>query len=268
MLDCHLHSFFSGDSKMDAEEACKKAINMDLSGIAFTDHLDFDFPEFEEEYMIDFCRYNEFMDNLKLKYKSKLKVIKGIEVGIQPHTIIKSDRVVSSYNFDYVLASVHVIDGMDPYNKGFFDNKTKHQSFSRYLELILHMISSWDNFDMVGHFDYITRKCCYDDNTLRYHDLSDLFDLIFKKLIDKGKGFEINTACYRNKPILPGKNFDIDFLKRYKELGGELICVGSDAHKSEHVGFKVNEVIKILKTLGFEYTTYYINRKPMHMKIK
>lgn len=268
MFDSHVHSFFSGDSEMDTKQACNAAEDSGLSGIAFTDHLDIDFPDFDEKFMIDFEEYSHYMDNLKSYYNNRLKILKGVETGIQPHVIDETNNIISKYSFDYVIGSIHIIDGNNPYYKGFYDNKTKNEIYSRYLELILYMINNYNNYDIVGHFDFIARKSNYNDNTLRYNEHSDLFDEIFKVLIQNGKGFEINTAYYRNTPLLPEKTFDISLLKRYKELGGEIICIGSDAHHVEYIGYKFNQIVNILFNFGFKYLTYFEDRKPYFYKIK
>jgi len=253
---------------MDAKEACNHAIQFGLKGIVFTDHMDIDFPDDNEFFNIDFNEYNEYMDRLKQEYKNRIDVIKGIEIGIQPHTIEDSEAIASKYDFDYVLASVHVIDGEDPYRENYYEGKTKHRVFSRYLELIYSMVSNCNNFDVAGHFDFIARKSHYEDNTLRYCDFTDLLDGIFLKLIEKGKGLEVNTACYREKPILPGDNFDPELLRRYRELGGEIICIGSDAHRTDHLGCKLKEFNDILKGIGFKYTTIFKHRKPVYLNIE
>lgn len=268
MFDCHVHSKFSCDSNLTLEAACDKAIEIGLSGIAFVDHLDFDFPGFGDEFLIDFDEYSFQISKIKEKYRNKLKVLKGIEVGIQPHVIEDSLSVVKKHDFDYVIASVHIIDGQDPYKKQFYPKKTKSQAYSRYLEEILFMVRNFNDFDICGHFTYIIRYPNYDDRTLRYHEHSDLFDTILKQLISRGKGFEINTGSF--KETIDGRTvpeYDINILKRYKELGGEIICLGSDAHHVEFIGYKFSYFKDMISKAGFKYLTYYENRKPVFIPL-
>ncbi len=70
----------------------------------------------KKSYIIDFDKYSLFMEALRSKYESRLEVTKGIEVGLQPHVLEESDKTVAKYCFDFVIASVHVIDGLDPYS--------------------------------------------------------------------------------------------------------------------------------------------------------
>ena len=268
MFDCHVHSSFSGDSQMPAEIACKTAIEKGLSGIAFTDHLDFDYNNDDEFIDIDFNVYSDFMDKLKSTYnRSNFKVLKGIEIGIQPHIVKKTMSVVNGYNFDFVLASVHCIDGIDPYVKGFYDGKSKQSIYERYLQEILIMIKSIDDYDIVGHLEYITRYSNYTDRSMKYIDHKETFDAIFTHLIGVNKGFEVNTGSFRDKPNIKAIEFDIALLKRYKELGGEIITIGSDAHDSEYLAYKFPYFKEMLLEAGFKYTTHFEERMPIFDKI-
>ncbi|HHW30788.1 MAG TPA: histidinol-phosphatase HisJ family protein [Clostridiaceae bacterium] len=268
MFDNHMHSFLSFDSDMDLYKACETALKKGLNGIAFTDHLDYDFPGYEDVSVIDFDKYMKYMDLLKNQYEPGLKIIKGIEVGIQPHVINKTLETVNKYEFDLIIASIHVVDGKDPYEKGFYDNLPKNKIYSRYLELILFMINNYSNYDIVGHFDFIIRKANYYDRSLKYADYSDLFDAILKKIVSDGKGFEINTRSYLNRNDgKPVPVYDKNILLRYKELGGEIITLGSDSHSEEHIGYKFEDFSKLLLDSGFKYVAHYENRKPVFTRL-
>ena len=264
MFDCHIHSNFSGDSEMPAEAACEKAIALGLDGIAFTDHLDFGFPKFDISFMIDFEQYNSFMSKLKKTYENNLKVFMGIEVGIEPHNVEHTKTIVKRYEFDFVIASTHIIDRKDPYAGEYYIGKTKEQSYQRYLEVILDTVTRYDDYDVVGHIGYIRRYGDYEDRSLRHVDYSELLDTILHKVISDGKGIEINTSGYRSlgTPIP-----DFDIVKRYKELGGEILTVGSDAHYPEYIALNFKEVKERLKEIGFKYVTHFEKRKPVFDKI-
>ncbi|MCX7748050.1 MAG: histidinol-phosphatase HisJ family protein [Clostridia bacterium] len=261
MFDCHVHSSFSGDSEMHPDDAISQAIHLGLQGIAFTDHLDIDYPDFDEKFLIDFKKYSQTMDDLKDKYSGKLKVLKGIEVGIQPHVVDETRKTVESYDFDMVIASVHIIDKMDPYTGKYFIGKSKNEAFIRYLECILDSVTLFHNFDVIGHIGYIRRYCNYDDRSLSYKDYGDLVDSILKTVISKGKGIEVNTSGFRPGSGLGTTIPEIDIIKRYKELGGEIICLGSDAHYPEHIALSFDKARDLLSTVGFRYITHFEKRK-------
>ena len=259
MFDCHMHTKFSIDSNMDAAIACKTAIDLGLEGIAFTDHVDFDFPG--EDFMIDFDEYFAEMTSIRDQYSDKLKLLHSVEVGIQPHVLTESMSLITGYPFDYVLASVHVMDGVDPYMREYYRNKSKTEAYERYLKEIYFMIKNFESFDMVGHFEYIIRYASYADRTLRYIDHKDTLDSIMIELIQQGRGFEVNTGTYRNETA--DAQYDFEVLKRYRELGGELICLGSDAHRPEHIGIRFDYFAQMLRDAGFKYTVHFENRKPV-----
>ncbi len=261
MFDCHMHSRFSTDSTMDGAEACETALRQGLDGIAFTDHLDIEYPGTDETFLIDYEQYFSEITALKGLYEGRLKVLRAIEAGIQPHVIQETRNIVGSFPFDYVLASVHIIDGVDPYLREYYSNKTKQEAYGRYLEEIYAMVTGFDDFDMVGHFEYIIRYAQYDDRSLRYADHSGVLDSILKELIRQGRGFEVNTGTYRDPSA--SVEYDFDVLKRYRELGGELVCLGSDAHRKEHIGLRFDYYAQMLRNAGFTHTVHFENRKPV-----
>jgi histidinol-phosphatase (PHP family) len=252
---------------MSAAEACERAIELGLEGLAFTDHLDYDFPEYEEDFLIDFEKYSLFMDRLKESYSEKLKVIKGLEAGVQPHVIEKTAEVIKKYDFDFVIGSVHLIKGQDPYNKQFYTDLTRFEAYKGYLEEIELMTRNFNEFDVLAHFDYITRYNYYEDRTLRYKEHKDLIDSIFTTIIYKGKGIELNTGSFRYTRNNSTYELDLEILRRYRELGGEIICLGSDAHSLNTIGFQFDYFKNILRETGFKYFTHFENRKPVFSPI-
>ncbi len=265
MFDCHMHTKFSTDSIMDAHEACEAAIKHGLLGIAFTDHHDIGFPGDDDSWSIDFNQYFQDISKVEHEYKDRLKVLKSVEIGLQPHVIDKSSTLIKSFPFDYVLASIHIIDGDDPYLRKYYEGKSKSEAYERYLKEIYFMITNFSDYDMVGHFEYIIRYADYVDRTLRYADHADILDSILKELIKQGRGFEVNTASFRDPKA--SAEYDFALLKRYKELGGELICLGSDAHRLEHIALRFDYFTQMLKSAGFNYTVHFENRKPVWDKI-
>ena len=267
MYDSHIHSNFSVDSSMLPEAACEKAIEVGLDGIVFTDHLDIDYPNSENIELIDFNKYSVCMDALRDKYSKKLKVLKGIEVGVQPHVMEQSLNIVRSVNFDYVLASVHVIDGVDPYYSDYYGDKTMQEAYELYLQKILFSIVNFEDYDNVGHFEYIIRYAGYDDRTLRYNNHRDVFEEILKEIIARGKGFEINTGSFRDKPGKVTAEYDATVLKRYRELGGDIVSLASDAHAPEYVGYKFGYFKEVMLEAGFTYAVHYEKRKPVYTRL-
>ena len=87
LWDCHMHSSFSADSDTSMEDMIHEAIRRNLSGICFTEHLDPDYPPTpdNETFELDLDGYRETLFSLQEKYRSKLNIHFGIELGLQPH---------------------------------------------------------------------------------------------------------------------------------------------------------------------------------------
>jgi histidinol-phosphatase (PHP family) len=264
--DFHTHTSFSGDCKSPMETQIINAIKNNVVKLCFTDHYDYDYPgNAQLTFDIDFPNYYETYIRLKEKYKSKIQLLFGLEVGLQPHIYDIVNKAINTYPFDFIIASTHVVDKLDPYFGTFYLNKTKEEAYSRYLESILYNVTNYDNYNVYGHLDYIIRYGDYEDKKLYYYNYSELIDKILIKIISDGHGIELNTSGYRKDFNEPHPNIEI--IKRYRELGGEIITIGSDAHFPEHLAYNFNVAYDVLKKCGFKYFTVFEERKPQFIKI-
>lgn len=260
-----MHSKFSIDGKMTMKEACDVSVKKGLTGIAFTEHLDYDFPDVNNTQIIDFDEYIREIDEIALIYKNKLKVLKSIEVGYQPHVIEKNNDIIENRRFDFVLSSVHIVNFMDPYSESFYDGITIKEACLLYLNEILSSIENYPHFDILGHIDYIRRFLPIENKFLKYIDYKDILDEIIKILITNDKGLEFNTGGLRYNIYPPFT--DINIYKRYKELGGDKICLGSDAHTTINIADGFSEATDLLKGIGFKYFVHFEERKAIYEKI-
>ncbi len=262
MFDYHVHSNFSIDSRMSMSDACIKAMELGLTEIAFTDHVDLDwpdnlFPAFDIN-ALDKCI--DETEEIKEKFRAYITVKKGVEIGLQPHTLEECSKIVTSYPFDFVIASVHIVGRTDPSFPSYFESKNKEQSFIRYYEEILSLVGAFDDFSVLGHLDYVKRYSPYPYKDDDHKIGSDIIDEILKALIRKNKGIEVNTSGYRHISNSPMPHFDV--IKRYRELGGEIITLGSDAHHTRYIGLNFKEAMKGIKNAGFNQLTTFSNQKP------
>jgi histidinol-phosphatase (PHP family) len=260
IADYHTHSNFSSDSDASMESMIEKAISLGLSEIALTDHLDYDYPDPAFPFLIDYDTYSKSFYELKEKYKNHIKLIFGVEIGLQPHLKLKIDAFCKNLDLDFIIGSTHVVDRLDLYNGDFSKGKTQHQMYLRYFEDVLDNINIHDQFNVYGHIDYINRYGNFDNTLLKHIDYIDIIDELLKSLLNKGKGLEINTSGYRYK--LDQTHPQLSILKRYKELGGEIITVGSDAHKPNDILSNFEMAYALLKQAGFKYITLFEKQKP------
>lgn len=262
--DYHMHSNFSGDSQTPMEDMVKKSIDLGLKEICFTDHVDYDIIS-DVPFETDYISYLKSIDNLKDKFKNQISIKKGIEMGVQPHIIEKCSNDIKSYPFDFVICSMHAIDKIDLYNGTFFNDKSQHEAYEKYYELLYYIVKNYKDYSVLGHLDLIKRYGDYNEE-LDDKLFSDILESILKEVIHSGKGIEINTSCFRYglKDLTPSNYI----LKMYKELGGEIITTGSDSHIPSQVAYKFDYIYNRLDEFGFKYVTTFDKMKPQFVSIK
>jgi histidinol-phosphatase (PHP family) len=265
-MDVHLHSRYSLDSIMDMETAVLKCIELGHTIIAFTEHVDIDFPGYGDKFDVDFESYFKEIDRLQVKYP-QIHILKGVEAGVTADTLCEVRKHIERYCFDYIVLSDHIIYGEDPYSDpSIYLKYEKKMIYADYLKDVYSLMVGYKDFDTLGHYDYITRYSVYEDPNLMYEDFQDLFDAILDFLAKNNKALELNTRTYDEHTY--GKRiFDPMILKRFKELGGKYICLGSDSHNKEFIGFKFDYFSRLIKEAGFEGITYFKKRRPYIMKL-
>lgn len=267
--DFHLHSYFSGDCDIPMEEMIKAGIAKGLTSMCFTEHNDFDFPQEADlppdPFLLNTDSYLYELLGLRKKYQDRIRILFGIEIGLQECCLKKNIVLSKSHDFDFIIASSHLCRGRDPYYPSFFEGRDVKACFRAYFEEILANAKSFLGFDVYGHLDYIARYAPADSDPCLYADYRNIIDEILKTLIDNGKAIECNTSGLR-KP-LNSTNPSPEIIKRYRELGGEIITVGSDAHKPEDIAADFDKAAEILKSCGFQYYAVFEGRSPSFHKI-
>lgn len=266
--DFHMHTKFSSDSETEPRDMIEQAIKLGLETICFTDHFDKDYPDCYNDigdFVLDTEEYFVTMKELQEEYKRKINIRIGVEIGLQPHLGEFYHEYVNKYPFDFVIGSVHVVDGRDPYYGELFECVSDEEAYRHCFEKTLLNIQTQSDFDVLGHIDYIVRYGKTKAENYSYSKHADIIDEILKYLIAHGKGIELNMAGFKY-----GLGFGHphpDILKRYKELGGEIITIGADGHKPEHIAYDFYKVSDILKSCGFEKYTEFIERKPIFRQL-
>ena len=267
--DCHVHTEFSNDCSVKTERQIETAIVLGLKFISITDHCDMDYPSAEEEaeYILNTEQYVRKIEFLKEKYKKQINVLCGVEIGLRPYLKERIGNYVNSYNFDFIIGSSHAVSGVDiGFNfDEFFKGKSEKQAYKEYFESILENVKTFDNYNVYGHLDFVVRYGPNKSKYFNFNDYKDLFEEILKIIIKNGKGIEVNTAGLRKNLGYPHPHKNI--LKMYKDLGGKIITIGSDAHLPEHIGYKFEDIPEILKSIGFNYYTVFENQNPKFYKL-
>lgn len=269
LADYHLHSTYSGDCNTPMEQTILSAIQKGLKYICFTEHMDFDFPyqSFDKPGMFEVNVDSYLYELLQLrdKYKDQIAIRFGIELGMQIESLKKNLIFAREHEFDFIIASSHLCHGKDPYYPDFYEGREEEAAYREYFESILENIKRFQNFDVYGHLDYVVRYGPNKDANYCYDKYKDIIDKILSHLIDNEKGLEINTAGLTKglKDIHPCT----DILRRYHELGGEIITLGSDSHTADTVAAHFDKASEILLDCGFKYYCVFANRIAEYKKI-
>lgn len=265
LWDTHMHTNFSGDSDALPESMIQSAIDHGLSGLCFTDHLDYDYPDDPELFLLDLPNYQKRVLALQAEYEEVFPVNFGIELGLQPHLADKNNEIINTYDFDFVIGSSHLCDRIDPYYPKFYEGRTEKQAYTRYFESILENIQTNVDFDVYGHLDYVVRYGPNKNQNYSYADYAEIIDEILRLLIKKDKGIEVNTGGFKAGLGVPNPCPEI--ITRYRELGGEILTLGADAHAPEYVAYQFKQLPELLKSCGFDYFTVFTARVPSFMKL-
>ena len=273
--DMHMHTWFSTDSEACPRDMADEAVRKGLKTICFTDHFDKDDLEWGEEGIFDVEAYFVEMQKLQEEYAGKLNIRIGIELGLRTYLKDYYEELTKKYPFDFVIGSVHNVpykkdaEGnilyTDPAAEKLFTDRTDKEAYRLMMETTLENVRTSDCFQTLGHLDYVVRYGKSREKAYSYTDYADIIDEILKLLIEKEKGLEVNSAGL--KYGLPFAHPHPDVLKRYRELGGEIITIGADAHKPEHIAYDFAKAEEILKSCGFKYYTEFFEQKPVFKQL-
>lgn len=266
IFDSHCHSTNSHDGKSRVDEICKMAIKKGLMGFSLTDHCEVDL--YKDDYIKNIDKSFVDIELAKKKYKDKLILSSGIEIGQGNYDLELTSEIIKRNSYDFIIASTHGIGDAGDLCKLNYKEMSLNEIYTllnNYFEYYFEMVKVCD-FDAAAHITYPLR---YIEGIYKHNiDLSkfyDIIDEIFKVLISRNKSLEINTSGLRQKIKKPFPTKDL--IIRFKELGGELITLGSDSHKDIDLAADFAEIMEFLKYTGFKNYSYYKNRKPVDIRL-
>ncbi len=271
--DMHMHSSFSTDSDAPMESMVQSAISSGLKGVCFTEHMDLDYPKFyfpddPHAFVADPGQVQTKIEQLRKKTGNALWIGFGLEFGMQGHLSDTFHDLASCYPLDSIIASQHLVNSLDPYYPQTWENTDVDDLIHQYYQEMLSNLKSLKEWDTLAHIDYIIRyipghreelasgKISSPYDSMLHH--KDLIDEILLYIIQSGKCLEVNTAGYKyglNQP-----NPAPSIIRRYRQLGGELITIGADAHAPGHVAIGFDQVRELLLSMGFHSYCIFENR--------
>ena len=271
--DYHVHSDFSFDSHTPMETQVLRGLELGLDEMCFTEHVDYgvrrdwDDPEpvKGEDGKIwrnaDYPRYFAKLDEMREQYGERITLRAGLEFGVQKHTIPQFNALFERWRekLDFVLLSVHQVDDLEFYPPEFQATCSQEEYNRRYFEELLTVARDFDHYNVLAHLDVMRR---YDPaGEYPFTPVRDLVAEILRTAIQKGKGIELNTGSwrYKLKDIQPCR----EIWRLYRDLGGEIVTIGSDGHRPERVGGNFDEARAILRDeLGVRYFCTFAHMKP------
>lgn len=263
----HFHSRCSFDAEYPLTELCQAALQAGVTNLCLTDHCDVVDEKGKPDDSFDWAKEDRELEAARRQFAGKLELRRGVELG---QAILRPEaarRVLAEPGIDFVLGSMHnARSGIDFYYMKFSDRKQCQALLEDYLLCLLEL-SRTDWFDSLAHLTYPIRYMRTRDGVdVDFHPFDDLIREILKTLVERGKALELNTSGYRRnngEPLPPAY-----ILRMYRQLGGELITIGSDAHEPRHMADGLERGMALLQTCGFRYLTRYRDRKPQQIKME
>ncbi len=269
--DYHVHTAFSDDSIYPMEQVVQDAISKKIDEICFAEHVDYGIKvDWDSGKEIVYrngepcanCNYPLYMKTIKQmkkRYGNKITIKTGLEFGMQMHTIKLYEKLFSQYDLDFVLLSIHQVNDLEFWNQDYQRGKTQKEYNEGYYDEMLQLVKSYKNYSVLWHMDLINR---YDlAGIYPFEKIKPFIEKILKVVIQDKKGIEINTSSkrYGLKDTTPS----LEILKLYHQLGGEIITIGSDSHKPEHLTAYIQEGKELLRLIGFTQYCTFEKMKPI-----
>lgn len=265
-FDFHNHSFQSPDGENSVEDMVRRAIELGMKHYTITDHLEIN-KFYDEEFLYEepVRQSSVLLPVLKEKYKDKISLQYGVELGQPLHDMELTNRMLDSYDYDFIIGSCHMVRGYDDFYFLDYNEIDPKYLLNLYFEELLEM-AQWGKFDSLGHLTYPLRYIVGDKKIpVDMNPFDNIIDEIFRTLIKNDKGIEINTSGLRQNigVTLP----DYSYVKRFYDLGGRILTIGSDAHCCADLGKGILVGIEIAKQAGFTEVACFKNRQPEFIKI-
>ncbi len=252
IIDLHNHTPLCNHAQGEIEEYIEAAIKKGTKIFGFSDHAPMDFDPAYRMKFEDMQQYETQVRDAKEKYKEKIKILLGYEVDYLPEHI---DKRVLKANVDYLIGSVHFIEGWgfdNPEFIGKWKERDVNEVWQKYFDTIETMAKS-KLFDIVGHLDLIKVF-----NFMPTKEIAQLAKDALLAIKESDMVLEINIAGYR-KPVAEAYP-SLELLTQSYALDIP-ITLSSDAHKPEQVGLHSDAVIKMVKDVGYRECAYFVNRE-------
>jgi len=265
MIDYHLHTYLSGDAPGSTVLAmCERAVEMGLTEIAFTEHLDFD-PSDNSYGAYDYRVAREEIEQASDRFGERLTIRLGVECDYQTRFRSRIEDYLADKQFDFVLGSAHYVDGMILDNPDYFDDKLEEEAYLPYFD-VAEAVALSGLFDAFSHLEFCKRRGVRRFGPFGFEKYKEQITRVLRIVAAKNMALEINSSGLRQDPRETYPS--LSTVKLFRQLGGKKITIGSDAHRVEHVGFGVKEGLGLALQAGFTEIATFENRACRPMPIQ
>ncbi len=250
------------DSKTPLVALCRRALELGLSHICPTEHADFD-PQDAGYGYLNVTAYSRAVDACRQQLDGQIAILKGVEVDYHSRFDAEVRAFLARHTFDFVIGSAHYADGLYIEN-ALLEAYDLDTAYRRYFNAVREVAAS-GLFDVVGHLDLLKRYRLPPGGVFDARRYADEIDAILRAAVETGTGLEINTSGLRQAPAetLPG----LETLRRYRQLGGQVLTLGSDAHRPEDLGKNIRDGLALARAAGFEAIAVFVARQPRWLNI-
>jgi histidinol-phosphatase (PHP family) len=262
-MDYHLHSNLSIDCRVPMEAQCERAVELGIAELCVTDHCDWHRLD-EGTGFYRPAAYFERLEACRATYGEQLTLLAGVELG-EPHLFAaEAQALLAHWPYDFVIGSLHWVDDRMSLDPAYFDGRSAADAYNAYFEEMAVMAAA-GGFDVVGHFDVPKRYGFALHGGYDANEYADSIHAALRACVDSGVGLEINTSTYRRGLAEPCPSLPI--LRWYRELGGEILTIGSDSHQPETLAGSFDEALDVAREAGFHYLAHFRQRTPHFQSI-
>jgi histidinol-phosphatase (PHP family) len=262
--DYHMHSEFSIDCAVPVADRCEQAIALGLSEICITDHCDY-YPLEPSSGYYDPVACLAEIERCRELYAGRVTLRAGIEIGEGHLSTAEVAALTAAHQYDFIIGSLHWVgEGMVMDETFFWDGRQEREAYETYYSELLAMVDG-GGFDVIGHLDVPKRLGFVVYGSYASGDYEEPIRAVLKKAIERGVGIEINTGTARRS--VGEFSPPLDVLRWYRELGGEILTIGSDAHYPDQMAYRFDEIPEMLEEAGFTAVTCFEGREPRFVDV-
>lgn len=265
LIDMHTHSDNSPDGVHSPMYMCEHAVASGLRALAITDHCEID--KFAEQKYASTV-FHSYFECAKARnaFEGQLLVLIGLEIGQPLFNTELCKRLLKKYPYDFVLGSVHTPRGFTQDIKEIeYDKLDVYKFMDDYFDELTD-VAKWDGCDALAHITCPMRRIQGKYHIeFDYSRVQESLDRLLLTIIENNKALEINTSGLRQDIGLMMPEEKI--VKRYHELGGKYVTIGSDSHTAYDVGAGIKTAMQMVKECGFDKITFYVSRQAMQIDI-